>query len=160
MRLQLLVYEYKTHLAAVCTRPMYLTSAACCHLHHHPTCPFNSMLLPHAGRHAPTRASCLECWLCLVWHRKHRRVRHQKTWLHQPPPSHPPVSQHSIVNMKKAAGAAAAAHCNTPSQCHIHVMPRPWDCGVDLAVVTSRHLCQPALTMTTSLLSPRRPWLL
>jgi len=49
VRLQLLIYEHKTHLSAV-------TSAACCHLRHHPICPLSNVLLPHAGRHAPTRA--------------------------------------------------------------------------------------------------------
>jgi len=79
----------------------------CCHLYHHPNRLFNSVLLPHAGRHTPTRASCLECWLCSGRQRNQRHVRPQKTRLHQPRPSHPSVSQRNIVNTKTAATATA-----------------------------------------------------
>ena len=62
MRLELPVYEYKTHLAGVYTRPMHLTSTVCCHLYHHPTCPFNSVLShAQAGMrpHVRTKSHCV-----------------------------------------------------------------------------------------------------
>jgi len=165
VRLQLLVYDHKTDLSAVTHAPRIahlLLAVICITIQPARLTACCSHMQAGMRPHAHTKAR-LECRLCRGRQRKHHRVRPQKRRLHHPPPSYPPVSQCSIVNTKTATDAAtqhtvmhqtSAIFTLAPQRCH------PWDCGGNLAVENNRHLCRPALTMTTPLLSPSHPWLL
>jgi len=108
VRLQLLVYEHKTHLSAVTHAPRIahlLVTVFCITIQpaHSTACCFHTQAGMRPCAHTKAR---LECRLCWGRQRKHHRVRPQKTRLHPPPPSHQPVSQRSIVNTKTDTAAA------------------------------------------------------
>jgi len=109
LRLQLLVYEHKTHLSAVTHAPCisHLLLAVIC-ITIQPACLTACCFYTQAGMrpHAYTKAR-LECQLCSGWQRKHCHICPQKTRLNQPPPTHSPVLQRIIVNTKTTAPAAA-----------------------------------------------------
>ena len=126
VRLQLLIYEHKTHLSAVTHAPRIahlLLAVICVTIQSARLAACCSHMQAGMRPHAHTKAR-LEFRLCWGLQRKHHRVSPQKTRLHHFLPSHSPVSQRSIVNTKTATAAATKHTAIHPAYATFMLCPK------------------------------------